>query len=70
VLTGYDICVTNGIWPRTWFVEPYLLHSKLFLSFLDRLEGSSAKYFDATEAAGYVKRCEKEWIKYDTKFEK
>ena len=72
-LTGWDICVSTGKWPRTFFAEVYLLHSKLWLSFLANIEkkndlGRDA-FFDSSEAEEYVQSYSEKWLKYDIVFE-
>jgi len=67
VLIGWDICIIYGDWPKTYLAEVYLLHSKLWLTFMDKLDDKKQgdAYFDPTEAKEYVRRLSQKWLSYD-----
>lgn len=53
--------------PHLWSSKLYQLNSKLWLTFLARID-SKKKNFNPEKAVRYVKDLEKEWIQYDTTF--
>ena len=65
-MQGYELCVMHGFWPRTWLPGLYQLNSKLWLTFLSRIDPIKP-YFEADNAFRYVAKFEKEWIEYDVK---
>lgn len=56
----------HGFWPRTWLPELYQLNSKLWLTFLSRLDPG---YFEPSKAFKFVKRLEPVWVNYDVKLD-
>lgn len=60
----------HKIWPKAWLPELYQLNSKLWLSFLAKVETSPQPYFDPTRANAYVRRLEADWINWDIKLQK